>query len=503
MLTITDITLEKAIDLCRAEEIAAKRAHELGIPEVNKVTKVRSSSNQRLLRCKFCGDTHEFAKGVCPALGKRCHKCKGKNHFEKVCKFSERSKSRKTRRVKEVKEDYSDTDSDGDSASEASPEASEEECEIGKIFDNSGNGGSVVAEVNLKFNESWKKIKCELDTGANTSLIGHATLAKLTGVPEPQMLPSKFRLQSFGGNPINVLGQVKVPCRRQGKKFILVLQVVDVDHCPLLSAKASRELGLVKFCNEVTFGKHNAVKRNAESEKLFNIYRVEAQKIVERHEELFRGYGTLLGTVSLELDHTVKPSIQSPRWVPIALRDKLKLELESLEKDGIITKETNHTDWISNIVIVQRGGSKAGIRICLDPIHLNKALMRPNLQFVTLDEILPELGKAKVFSTMDTRKGFWHVVLDEKSSKLTTFWTPFGRYRWTRLPFGIASAPEIFQIKLQEAIEGLEGVECIADDLLLFGVGNSIEEALANHNACLKNCFVVWNNITSNSTNPN
>lgn len=503
MLTISDITFEKAIDLCRAEEIAAKRSQELGAcPEVNKVTKSRDSYKNRSLRCKFCGETHEFAKGVCPALGKRCHKCKGKNHFEKVCRFATRPKNRKQRRVKEVKEDDSESDPEYSSESDSSSGESEKEYEIGKIYDNSSSGGSVMAEVKLQFSESWKSILCELDTGANTSLIGYSTLVKLSGDQKPQLLPSKYRLQSFGGNPINVLGQVKIPCRRLNKKFLLVLQVVDVDHCPLLSARASRELGLVKFCNTVTFVKQEPTTQIAESDRLFNIYRVKAQKIIDRHEELFIGHGKLHGEVSLELDHTVKPTIQPPRRVPIAMRGKLKDELESLEKCGIITKETNHTDWVSNIVIVQRGGKDAGVRICLDPIQLNKALRRPNLQFVTLDEILPELGKARVFSTMDAKKGFWHVVLDEQSSKLTTFWTPFGRYRWTRLPFGIAPAPEIFQIKLQEVIDGLDGVECIADDLLIYGIGDTIEEALTNHNTCLEKllCRLEHHNMKLNKS---
>ncbi|XP_062713588.1 uncharacterized protein K02A2.6-like [Aedes albopictus] len=145
----------------------------------------------------------------------------------------------------------------------------------------------------------------------------------------------------------------------------------------------------------------------------------------------------------------------------------------------------------SNIVLVKRKEQKSeSVRICLDPIPLNAALKRPHMQFTTIDEILPELGKAKVFSTADVRKGFWHVLLDEKSSRLTTFWTPFGRYRWIRLPFGIASAPDIFQMKLQEVIQGLSGVECVADDLLIYGSGDTLEEALENHNICLEKLLV-------------
>ncbi|XP_055527066.1 uncharacterized protein K02A2.6-like [Wyeomyia smithii] len=483
MLPMADITLDKAVDLCRAEEIASQRSYELGASslqtEVNKVLK----SNKRAARCKFCGDYHEFTKGTCPALGKRCRRCKKKNHFEKMCKVSgNKPKVRKSRRVKEVKDGNSDSESTM-TGSESSNEETDDEYEIRKIYDNSNTGGSVLAELSLKFNKKWRSVLCEVDTGANTSLVGHSCLVELYGTRNIPVLPSKFRLQSFGGNSIKVLGQIKVPCRRLGKKFILVLQVVDVEHRPLLSANASRELGLVKFCNTVAFGEpSSSCHSDDQQKKLLNIHRVKAQQIINEHQQLFKGYGKLPGCVSLEIDNSVIPSIQPPRRVPIAMRNKLKAEVESLEKDGIIVKETSHTDWVSNVVIVQRGDPSSGVRICLDPVVLNKALKRPNLQFVTLDEILPELGKAKIFSTVDAKKGFWQVVLDEPSSKLTTFWTPFGRYRWTRLPFGIAPAPEIFQLKLQEVIHGLKGVECIADDLLVYGVGETFEEALINHN---------------------
>ena len=60
---------------------------------------------------------------------------------------------------------------------------------------------------------------------------------------------------------------------------------------------------------------------------------------------------------------------------------------------------------------------------------------------------------------MDVRKGFWYVELEEDSSLLTTFNTPFGRYRWKRMPFGISSAPEVFQRRIHELVEGLRGVD--------------------------------------------
>ena len=62
---------------------------------------------------------------------------------------------------------------------------------------------------------------------------------------------------------------------------------------------------------------------------------------------------------------------------------------------------------------------------------------------------------------------------------LTAFQTPFGRYRWCRMPFGLNSAPEVFQRKMHELIEGLEGVEVIADDFLVYRRGETQEAAAA------------------------
>lgn len=491
MLAIPDITLDKAVDMCRAEEITARRSLELAMlpPEsdVKKIGRKKVQSKAKQFRCKFCGDAHEFVKGACPAFGKKCNRCKGRNHFEKVCKQKSKPSRKSSKRVKEIKDDSSGTEEYSSHDDASSEDSEEEEYEIGKIFDDSDRGGSVCAELEVKLNKKWKKIVCELDTGANTSLVGYDYLVKQVKEDKPVLLPSKLRLQSFGGNPIKVLGQVKVPSRRKGRKYKVVLQVVEGSHRPLLSAKASRVLGFVRFCKAVSFGGPNPAFPPSD---LLNIYRVEAQRLADSHKDLFNGYGKFDGEISLEVDDSVAPSIQPPRRVPIALRGKLKHELEVMERDGIITKESAHTDWVSNILIVQRGDpNKPSVRVCLDPVPLNKALKRPHLQFVTLDEILPELGKARVFSTVDAKKGFWHIVLDENSSKLTTFWTPFGRYRWIRMPFGIAPAPEIFQMKLQGTIQGLDGVECIADDILVYGTGNTMEEALINHNERLKKLF--------------
>ena len=102
-----------------------------------------------------------------------------------------------------------------------------------------------------------------------------------------------------------------------------------------------------------------------------------------------------------------------------------------------------------------------------------------------IEKILPNLENAKVFSVLDTKDGLCHIKLDEESSMLTMFCTPFGRYRWLRLPFGLTSTLEVFQCKQHEVLEGLHIVEIIADDILVLWLWKTQEEAIRDHGANL------------------
>ena len=116
------------------------------------------------------------------------------------------------------------------------------------------------------------------------------------------------------------------------------------------------------------------------------------------------------------------------------------------------------------MVVIPKANGK--IRICVDLTHLNKSVQREIYPLPRVDETLKG---AKVFSKLDAMSGFWQIPLSEASRKLTTFITPFGRFCFNKLPFGISSAPENFQKPMCNMLEGLEGVLCLADDVLVYG----------------------------------
>ena len=138
-----------------------------------------------------------------------------------------------------------------------------------------------------------------------------------------------------------------------------------------------------------------------------------------------------------------------------------------MEDTGIIWKVREHTDWCSSIVYsTKRDGS---LRICLDPKRLNESIKRCPHKMPTLEEINPAFVGAKHFSKLDAKAGYWSVQLEEQSQLLTTFRTPIGRYCYQHLPFGLCVSQDIFQQRMDEILESLEGCVGIADDICIFG----------------------------------
>ena len=94
------------------------------------------------------------------------------------------------------------------------------------------------------------------------------------------------------------------------------------------------------------------------------------------------------------------------------------------------------------VTVVKANGD---VRICIDPKDLNKAISRKHYPMNTVKEAVANIPKAKVFIKVDATSGFCHLTLDEDSSKLACFNTPYGRYSFLRAPFGIKSVHKIFQ----------------------------------------------------------
>ena len=176
--------------------------------------------------------------------------------------------------------------------------------------------------------------------------------------------------------------------------------------------------------------------------------------------------------ITLEDKHT--PIINPPRRIPHSLKEWLKQTIDKNVKSGVLVKVDQPTDWVSNLVVIEK--KDGTLRMCLDPKDLNKAIKREHYNIPTMQDIASEFHGKKVFSTLDLKDGYWQIQLDEESSLLCTFNTPFGRYKFTRMPFGIKSASEVFQKQNDAAFANIPGLHIVADDLIIAAENTQSDE---------------------------
>lgn len=282
----------------------------------------------------------------------------------------------------------------------------------------------------------------------------------------PHLRKAKVKLMGYTGDILHTLGQ----CELELKDHLVDFYIVRTNQCPILGLKASQDLQLIKV-----------------------IMNIGCQSILNQYNKLFNGLGCLSKPYHTKLDPEVTPVISNPRNQPVAIRDRLQQELNEMESSGVIKKVEEPTDWVNSLVVVEKPKS-IKLRVCGDPRHLNKAILREHFQLPTLENIATRLSGAKIFSKLDANHGYWQIPLDEESQLLNTFNSPFGRYCFMRMQFGIKSVQEIFQKCMTQNFGDLEGVEADIDDMLVWG--KTEEEHKERLKAVLQRCQDI--NLTLN-----
>ena len=202
----------------------------------------------------------------------------------------------------------------------------------------------------------------------------------------------------------------------------------------------------------------------------------EEPAIPSQFQDMFQGLGTLGEEYTIRLKDDARPhSLYTPRNVPIPLRGKVQEELNRMEAARVISKVDDPTPWCAGMVVVPK---KSGdVRICVDLKALNESVLREVHPIPKVDDTIAQLAGATLFSKLDANSGFWQIPLAKESHPLTTFITPYGRYHFNKLPFGISSAPELFQKRMNKILAGLDRVVCQMDDVLIVGANKAEHDA--------------------------
>ncbi|XP_018359748.1 PREDICTED: uncharacterized protein K02A2.6-like [Trachymyrmex cornetzi] len=412
LLGMTDLKLEKAVEICRAKEKQKK--------PISPKDQGRKEETQDVteFQCRRCNRRHRPRE--CPAFGKKCNRCGKLNHFEVAC------------RVKGIQE-VEDVEEDEMLAIESVNIVKSEvlQISVSEWFEN------------VKLEN--KIIKFKLDTGAQVNILPEKIFNSLNSM-NTKLEKTNIILEAYGGQKFKPSGKVRLRCKAKGCVRIQEFIIVRNERVPLLGLKSCIELGLLKkvVTVKVIEGKDEFIKKN---------------------EDLFSGIGTFQEKCKISLKQDCCPVVRPPRRIPLALKDKLKTTLNDLESKGIIAKTKGPVEWSSNLVIVEKPNGT--LRICLDPVDLNKSIKRELCLLPTLEEVSATLSGKKWFTVLDLKDGFYHVELDKNSSKLCIFGSPFGSYNFKRLPFGLSLVPELFQKINNKNFGDIEGVIVYIDDIFV------------------------------------
>ncbi|KAL7853111.1 hypothetical protein SRHO_G00188960 [Serrasalmus rhombeus] len=466
LLSETKLTFDKALELCQAIESASKDVKEMQgklaedtalharVPKTQVgVHKVSADKTQRKFpSCYRCKGQHnaaecKFATELCHNCGKRghikkaCRSKAGNSHVQKATFKGQKGESRgpgKEQRANQLRgEEGSDT----------------EDMSFHTIYSMSEEL-TKVAPITRTMKVNGMKVTFEVDTGCGVTILSkqqYTQLWKETDTAE--LKPCSIKLKTYTGEKLGVLGMAQVKVQHGNKEKNLPVVVVGGEGPNLLGRSWLQELAMM---DQLV----NKVKSQP---------KLQLEGILERHAEVFKeGLGQLKGvTAKINVDREAQPRFCKPRPVPYAVKPLVESELQRLLDDKII-EPVQVAEWAAPIVPVRK--PDGSIRICGDyKLTVNRASRVDQYPIPKVEDLFAQLNGGQHFTKLDMSHAYQQVVLEEESRKYVTINTHKGLYTYTRLPFGVASSPAIFQRTMEGILGGIPNVAIYLDDILCTG----------------------------------
>ena len=447
ILSVEVMSFDTAVDIAARFESAEKDSQdmktELREPDINAIQRRRRKGNnfgregRKLINCHRCGQRHLSGVRNCIARGKKCLKCKGRDHLTKCCR-------------KGVQRQNDRGNVDGDVRRD------EENRRDSKTYSVPGRREQFK---NVDLLCEGQKLTVMIDTGSSSSFLCSRTVKKMglwsrvTGCEENAIV--------FGGGEVRIIGRMTLKIKYNGQVKEEEFKVVD-NGIDLLGLVAIEHLKLL------TWDKGLRINKIKLENKFDNVY------------------------FYLELKPGFKPFNCKPRSIPYSLRDKVNIELNKLIKSGVLVP-SEVSDWASPIVVVLK---KCGnVRICGDFRRLNQAIKADKYPLPNIEDLLASIGpNNKFFSKLDLQAAYHQIKLTKESQALTTIVTPMGTYKYTRMPYGIKSAPSAFQRIMTDMLRDHTGVLCYMDDILIAASDReTLKERLHKVRTTLNNYKIVVN----------
>ena len=291
-------------------------------------------------------------------------------------------------------------------------------------------------------------IPMELDTGSAVSVISEAKYQKwLSHVP---LQDTSLKLHTYTGESVTPIGVLYGRVQYGSQEATLPLYVTKGTRPTLLGREWLHSIQL------------NWPLMHLETQQGL-------QDVLNRHTAVFSDeLGQLKGIKArVQLKENSTPRFWKARPVALARKPAVERGLDALEAKGVI-KPVAHSDWAAPIVTPIKKDGEA--RICGDfKVTVNPQLAVDEYPLPRIEEIYANLSGGKQFSTLDLRQAYLQMELEEESKPYLTINTLHGLYQYQRLPYGVASAPALWQRAMDQVLQGLPGVQCYLDDIIITG----------------------------------
>ncbi|EFO91976.1 hypothetical protein CRE_11440 [Caenorhabditis remanei] len=398
-----------------------------------KNTPEKKDSKQPPSACYRCGGNHWVRD--CEHKKVTCSYCKKPGHLEKCC----RNKNRENKSPK-VKTVY---------IGAASIDGAE------RIYRQVQINGHCV--------------KMLLDTGADITLLSQNDW---TALGRPKLEKPTIKVKSATHEPVKIFGSLHCKYMMNGRQESGVAFVSNTD--TLLGRDwISKDKELWKFLQN-----SEKINRVSVTEPACNYLGGTRERLIEaigtKYKEIMKpGLGKCTKTkATLTLKPNARPIFRKARPVTYSARPMVSAEIERLNQTGVISP-VDHSEWAAPVVAVKK--KNGSIRLCADfSTGLNDAIESNNHPLPTSDDIFAKLNGGNFFTQIDLAEAYLQVEMDPDSQKLLVINTHLGLFTYNRLPFGVKSAPGIFQQIMDTMLNGLEGVSTYLDDIII--CGSTIEE---------------------------
>ena len=300
-----------------------------------------------------------------------------------------------------------------------------------------------------------QQVQMLIDTGSAKTIMSADSFKRLLN---KKLTPAKISLHTYSGERLPLLGSASVTVQCRGEAKQLSLMVADVEGQPTILGRDWLEHIKLDWKNVCSIRSRTL------------------EQVLSSHKVVFQeGLGTMKTfKATLHLKPETIPKFHKARPVPFAVRPKVEAELDRLEKEGVLEKVA-HSNWGSPIVVVPKKGGR--VRICGDyKVTINPYLDIDQYPLPKASDLFATLSGGKVFSKLDLSQAYHQMLVDEQSQELLTITTHKGLYRYRRLPYGVASAPAVFQRTMEQILQGIPGLVVFMDDMQI--TGSTVEEHL-------------------------